>query len=244
MKSRGVITFITRKRLVTCSPISLLLRMSKRTFGDWWSTLLCSCFSVISLTLWRNFLDLCQGNVVKRQESRWEELSSVSIVIHVFTRLLARAIYSRAILDSYESDALCVSILLSTDIWCKQFVFFSNNFAGNVFSELAQPSRKSSRSRLNAWRVVTAYCTRGSQTRRSKAFLSVTSDFLLHFPSISLKILIAMKCVYIQSTWKINWIKQRAPIKEFLFLSRFFTERQESSLSSPLRFKDSRHPCG
>ena len=124
MKSRGVITFITRKRLVTCSPISLLLRMSKRTFGDWWSTLLCSCFSVISLTLWRNFLDLCQGNVVKRQESRWEELSSVSIVIHVFTRLLARAIYSRAILDSYESDALCVSILLSTDIWCKQFVFF------------------------------------------------------------------------------------------------------------------------
>ena len=118
----------------------------------------------------KEFLDLCQGNVAKRQESRWEMLSNVSIVTHAFIRLLARAIYPRAILDSYESDALCVSILLSTDIWCKQFVFFSNNFSGNVFSERAQPSRKSPRSRLNAWRVVTAYCTRGSQTRHSKAF--------------------------------------------------------------------------
>ena len=70
----------------------------------------------------KEFLDLCQGNVAKRQESRWEKLSNVSIVIHAFIRLLARAIFTRAILDSYESDALCVSILLY--IWCKQFVFF------------------------------------------------------------------------------------------------------------------------
>ena len=69
----------------------------------------------------KEFLDLCQGNVAKRQESRWEKLSNVLTVIHAFIRLLARVIYSRAILDSYESDALCVSILLSTDIWCKQF---------------------------------------------------------------------------------------------------------------------------
>ena len=241
MKSRGVITFITRKRLVTCSPISLLLRMSKRTFGDWWSTLLCSCFSVISLTLWRNFLDLCQGNVVKRQESRWEKLSSVSIVIHAFIRLFARAIYSRAILDSYESDALCVSILLSTDIWCKQFVFFKQ-FCRKCLQWTS--AALSQESKIALERVARGNSTRGSQTRHSKAFLSVTSDFLLHFPSISLKILIAMKCVYIKSTWKINWIKQEAPIKELLFLSRFFTERQESSLSSPLRFKDTRHPCG
>ena len=72
----------------------------------------------------KEFLDFCRGNVAKRQESRWEKLSNVSLVIHAFIRLLARAIHSRAILDSHESDALCVSILLSTDIWCKQFVFF------------------------------------------------------------------------------------------------------------------------
>ena len=63
----------------------------------------------------KEFFDLCLGNVTKRHELRWEKLSTVSLVIHAFIRLLACATHSRAILDSYASNAICASILLSTD---------------------------------------------------------------------------------------------------------------------------------
>ena len=84
-----------------------------------------------SVTVFQWFLWLCEGifrllsgKCGKTTGVALRKLSKVSLVIHAFIRLLARAIHSRAILDSHERDALCVSILLSTDIWCKQFVFF------------------------------------------------------------------------------------------------------------------------
>ena len=75
--------------------------------------------------------------MAKRHESSWEKLSNVSLVIHAFIGLLARGTYSRAIVDSWESDALCSSILLSLlQTFDAKICIFSNNFAGNVFRDL------------------------------------------------------------------------------------------------------------
>ena len=78
--------------------------------------------------------------MAKRHESRWEKLSNVSLVIHAFIRLLARATLSRAIVDSlansWESDARCAFVLQSSlQTFDAKLYSFPNNFAGNAFSE-------------------------------------------------------------------------------------------------------------
>ena len=175
--------------------------------------------------------------MAKRHESSWEKLSNVSLVIHAFIGLLAHGTYSRAIMDSWESGALCSSILLSllqtfdANICIFQTILQEiSSVISEAHKNLTQPSRKSPRSRLNAWRVVRASYTRGSETRHPRAFLSMTPDFLRHFPSMSLKTHITTKRVYIQSSWKISWIKQNSLIKEFLFLSPFFTDIEATVL--------------
>ena len=184
--------------------------------------------------------------MAKRQESRWEKLSNVSLVIHAFIRLLARATLSRAIMDSFanswESDARCAFVLQSSlQTFDAKLCSFSNNFAGNVFSEprsietlsaaLSQESTITLERVAFGTNLIHAWITNealGSISQRDSWLFAAIPE---HKSQNSHYNEMCLHPVH----WKISWMKQNALLKEFLSLSRFLTERQQSRPLSRVR---------
>ena len=187
------------------------------------------------------------------------------LTCHPRVRLLARATLSRAIVDSFanswESDARCAFVLQSSlQTFDAKLCSFSNNFAGNVFSEprsietlsaaLSQESTITlervarGTNLIHAWIINEAF----ESVARGKSLMHawITNEALGTVSQRDSWLFAAIPEHKSQNShynemclhpvhWKISWMKQNALLKEFPSLFRFLTERQQSRPLSRIR---------